>query len=138
MGDRHELGLDPARQVNRICRMVIRFETVNPAPARIVKMNADKNGILLGVLNRHALFEWNKYVGRTCHHDFQLRFTQLARETFGDIEIRDFLRAAKFAVSTVVFAAVARIDNDSAERFAGVFCTGLRRPPSGGASTQEP
>src|SRR6266478_8872736 len=101
-------------------------------------MDADKNGILLCVFNRDALIEWNKNVGRARHHDFKIGFAQLAGKTFGHIESRDFLGASEFAVSTVVFAAVAGIDNDSAERFAGVFCTGLRRPPSGGASTQEP
>ena len=32
MGDRHELGLDSMGQVDRICRMIIRFESANSAP----------------------------------------------------------------------------------------------------------
>src|SRR6267378_5497955 len=109
--------------------MVIRFESPNPPPPRIVEMNADEDGTLLLVLNRDALLERNENIRRPRHHDFQIRFSQSARKTLGDIERRNFLRAAKFAVSAVVFATVSGIDNNSAERFAGVSCDRFRRPP---------
>src|ERR1700737_5029170 len=117
--------------------MIICFESVNAAPARIVEMDTDKNGILLRVFDRDALLKRNEDVGRARHHDFQIRFAQLAGKTFSHIESRDFLRAAKFAVGAVVFAAVSSIDDNSIERFAGVSCPRLRRPPSGSAGGEE-
>ena len=118
--------------------MIIGFETVNTAPPRIVEMNADENGILLRIFDRDPLLERNKDVGRTRHHDFQIRFAELAGKPFGDIERRDFLGAAKFAVSAIVFAAMSGIDNHRAERFAGICCARLNRPGSGSASGEEP
>src|SRR6266849_5800331 len=113
--------------------MVIRFEAVNPAPARIVEMNADEDAIFLRVLNCHALLEWNENVGRSRHHDFQIGFVQFASETFRDIERRDFLGAAKFAVSAVVFAAMPSIDHNRAERFARISYADFSRPGSSNA-----
>src|SRR6266404_16850 len=98
--------------------MIIRFETVNAAPPRIVKMNTDEDRIFLLVFDRHPLFQRNKDVGRPSGHDF--------------------LGAAKFAVSAIVFAAMSSIDNHGAERFAGIFCAGLNRLGSGRASSEEP
>src|SRR5437016_4436125 len=83
-------------------------------------MDADENGILLRVFDRDPLLEWNKNVGRTRHHDFQIGFTELSGKTFRDIQRGDFLRPAKLAVSAVVFAAVSRIDHDGTERFARI------------------
>src|ERR1700720_889306 len=118
--------------------MIIRFETVNTAPPRIVKMNTDEDRIFLLVFDRHPLLQRNKDVGRPSHHDLQIGFAQLAGKTFGDIQGRDFLGAAKFAVSAIVFAAMSSIDNHGAERFAGISCAGLNPPGSGGASSEEP
>ncbi len=50
--------------------MIIRFETVDAAPARIVEMNANEDRILLRVLDRDPLLEWNEHVGRARHHGF--------------------------------------------------------------------
>src|SRR5437667_13638 len=117
--------------------MIIRFETVNAAPPRIVKMNTDEDRIFLLVFDRHPLLQRNKDVGRAGHHDFQIGFAQLASEALSHIKRRYFFGAAKFAISAIVFAAVSRIDNYRAERFAGVFCARLRRSRSGGASREE-
>src|SRR5260370_26480519 len=114
------------------------FETVKPGAPRIDEMNADENRICLRVLNRDALLERNKNVGRAGHHDFQIRFAQLAGKTFRDVECRDFLGAAKFAVSAVVLSTVSGIDYHGAERFAGISCNRLGRPPSSGAGGEKP
>src|SRR5438034_10050963 len=100
-------------------------------------MNADENRIFLRVLNCYALVERNKNVGRACHHDLQIRFAQFAGETFGDIERRNFLRAAEFAVSAIVFATMSSIDDNSAERFARIFCADFRRSRTRGTSGKE-
>src|SRR6267143_1300667 len=117
--------------------MVIRFESPNPPPPRIVEMNADEDGTLLLVLNRDALLERNENIRRPRHHDFQIRFTQSARKTLGDIERRTFLRAAKFAVSAVVFPTVSGIDDAGVEGFARISCADFSRPGSRSACGQE-
>src|SRR5205814_4707071 len=63
MRNSHQLRLNPMRQVVRIRRMIIRFETVNTAPPRIVKMNTDEDGILLRIFDRDSLLERNEDVG---------------------------------------------------------------------------
>ena len=73
-------------------RMVIGFESVNPAPARIVEMNADEDRILLRVFDRHPRIERNEDVARSCHHGFDLRFAQFVVEPLRDIEGDDFFR----------------------------------------------
>src|SRR5438132_8000920 len=101
MRDSHELRLNPVGQINRIGRMIISFESVNAAAARIVEMNADKNGILLRVFDRDAFFEGNEDIGRTCHDDFEIVSAEFAGKPLRDVEGGDFLRAAKFPISAI-------------------------------------
>jgi len=54
--------LDPIGQLGPTDGMVVGFEAVNAAPAGIVEMNADKNGIFLRILDCDAAIEWNENV----------------------------------------------------------------------------
>src|SRR5438552_13909084 len=117
--------------------MIIRFETVNAAPPRIVKMNTDEDRIFLLVFDRHPLLQRNKDVGRAGHHDFQIGFAQLASEALSHIKRRDFFGAAKFAISAIVFATVSSVDHNSAERFARIFCADFSRSRTYSTSRQE-
>src|SRR5947209_2992884 len=118
--------------------MIIRFESANSPPPRIVKMNANEDGIFLRVLDGDPLLEWNKDVGRPGHYDFEIRFPQLAGKTFRDVKGGGFFRAAKGTVSAIVFAAVSGIDHHGVERFAGVLGrAAFNRPPSGGAGCEQ-
>ena len=55
--NRHQLPLDPIGQLGCIGGMIIGLEAVNAAPARIVEMDANKNGFFLRILDRNALIE---------------------------------------------------------------------------------
>src|ERR1700693_4803353 len=101
--------------------MIIGLESVNAAAARIIEMNADKDGILLHVFDRDSFFEWNENVGVACHHDFEMRFAELAGQTLRDIQGRDFLGSAKSAVGAVVLASMTGVDHHGVERLARVL-----------------
>jgi hypothetical protein len=91
---REQFVLDSSREVVRHRRMVIRFEAMNSAPARIIEMNADEDGIFLRVFDGHASIEWDENVARSSHDRFQLRLAQLFLHTSCHIERDDFFRRA--------------------------------------------
>jgi hypothetical protein len=62
---------------------------------------------------------------------------QLASKARSHIKRRNFFGAAKFAVSSVVFAAVSRIDNYRSERSARIFCADFSRARTYRTSRQE-
>src|SRR5437763_89576 len=102
--------------------MIIGLEAVDAAPAGIVEMDADEDGIVLRVFDRDTLLEWNEDVAGSRHHGFQIRFPEFAGKPFRHIKGRNFFRAAKFSVSAVVLAAVTGIDHHRLEGLA-------RKPP---------
>ena len=55
--NRHQLRLNPIGQLGCIGGMIIGLEAVNAASARIVEMDADKNGIFPCILDRNALIK---------------------------------------------------------------------------------
>src|SRR2546423_9328852 len=101
--------------------MIIGFESANSATPRIVEVNAHENGILLRIFDRDAFLERDKDVARPCHDNVHLRFAQLTREPFRNVEGGIFFGAAKFPVSAVIFSAVTGINNYGAERSARVL-----------------
>src|SRR6266516_7491767 len=48
--DGHQLALDLIRQIERSARVIVSLESVDPAPARIIKMDADKDRFFLRIL----------------------------------------------------------------------------------------
>src|SRR5881397_4330623 len=106
--------------------MIVRFESANLAPARIVEMYADEDCIFLRILDSHTIVQFNKDIRVAGHHCFQLGFAQLAIETLGYIESNHFLRWTVAAICAAIFAAVAGIHYHGGKVLARIF--DLRSP----------
>ena len=74
--------------------MVIGFDSLHAAPARVVEMNADEDRIFLFVPDRDPAIERDKSVVRASEDGLELRLAQLAIDPQGDIERDRFLRRA--------------------------------------------
>src|SRR5881296_2502863 len=106
--------------------MIVRFESTNLAPARIVEVYADEDCIFLRILDSHTIVQFNKDIRVAGHHRFQLGFAQLAIETLGYIESNHFLRWTIAAICAAIFAAVPSVHDHGGKSFTGVF--DLRSP----------
>src|SRR4029079_8555243 len=113
--------------------MIVRFESANPALARIVEVNADKNCIFLRILDSHTIIQFDKDIRVAGHHSFQLRFAELSVEALGDIEGDRLFRWTVTAICAAVFAAMSRVYYDSIKGFSCILDPGSR---DGTASSQ--
>src|SRR5437899_5762937 len=113
--------------------MIVRFESANAAPARIIKVYADEDRVFLLILDCHTVVQFDKHIRGPSHHRFQLRFAQLAVKTLGDIESNHFLRGTVTAICAAIFPPVAGIYHHGIKSLTGVFDPGGR---NGTASSQ--
>src|SRR4029453_10530399 len=104
--------------------MIVRFESANAAPARIIKVYADEDCVFLSILDCHTIVQFDKHIRGPGHHCFQLRFPQLAVKTLGDIESNYFLRRTVTAICAAVFPPVAGGTPTGIEGFASIFAPG--------------
>ena len=101
--------------------MIIRLKPVYAAPAGVVEVNTDEDGIFLRILDGDAFIQRNKNIRGACHDGFNLRFTQLAIETLGYIECGDFFGASETAICPVIFPAMPRVHDYSCKGLACIF-----------------
>ncbi len=121
MRNRKQFLLDSIGHLRRIAGVIIGFEAIdNPAPG-IVEMNADKNGILLSILDSDTFIEGNEDITAANHDRLNLGFVKLPLEPFGHIERGNLLRRAIRTVGARISSTMAGIDHDSRKRVAGIF-----------------
>src|SRR2546421_10874781 len=89
--------------------MIVRFESANPAPARIVEVYTDEDCVLLRILDCHTVVQFDKHIRVPGHHRFQLRFAQLAVKTLGDIESNNLFWWAIPAICAAILAPMSGI-----------------------------
>jgi len=78
-------------------------------------MDADKDRVLLSILDLDSLIKGNKNVIRPGHHRFQIGVTQLAFDTLGYVQRHNFFRWAVSAVSPIVATAMTSINDYGGE-----------------------
>jgi len=100
--------------------MVIRFDAFYSAPARVVEVNADEDGVFLFVAESDPVVEGNENVVGASEDSFELRFAQFTVDPQGDIERDRFFRRTIAPVGAAVLAAVAGIYDDCFESVTGV------------------
>src|SRR5436309_4803608 len=101
--------------------MIIRLKPVYAAPAGVVEVNTDEDGIFLRILDGDAFIKRNKNIRGPCHDGFHLRFAQLAIETLGYIEGGDFFGASETAIRPVIFSAMSGIHYHCSKALTRVF-----------------
>src|SRR5258708_3959654 len=106
--------------------MIVRFESANAAPARIIKMYTDEDCVFLRILDRHTVVQFDKHIRGPSHHRFQLRFAQFAVKTLGDIESNYLLRRTVTAICAAVFSPVAGVHHHGIESLSRIFDSGSR------------
>src|SRR4029453_2346106 len=106
--------------------MIVRFESANPALARIVEVNAHKNCIFLFILDSHTIVQFDKDIRVTGHHGIQLRFAELSVEALGNIEGDHLFRWTVAAISAAIFTPMSCVHNHSIESLTRVFDPGSR------------
>src|SRR5882724_11972225 len=106
--------------------MIVRFESANPALARIVEVNAHENCIFLLILDRHTIVQFDKDIRVTGHHSFQLRFAELSVKALGDIEGDHLLRWTVAAICAAVFTPMSCVHYHGSESLTRVFDAGSR------------
>src|SRR5437762_11928135 len=109
--------------------MIVRFESTNTAPARIIKVYADEDCVFLRILDCHTVVQFDKHIRGPGHHGFQLRFAQLAVKTLGDIESNHLLRWTVAAICAAIFAPMSRVHYHGIKSLSRVF------DPGGGDGT---
>src|SRR4029453_7250787 len=97
--------------------MIVSLKSAGLALARVVKMYADKDCILLHVLHRDAVVERNKHVGVSRHDGLYLRFAQSVLEPLGYIERDRLFRWTGATVRAAIFPAVAGIHDSVIKLF---------------------
>src|ERR1041385_8733918 len=111
--------------------MIVRLESANSAPSRIIEMYADEDCIFLCILDRHTIVQWNKNIGVAGHHCLELRFAKLAVEALSDIERNHLFRRAVASIRAAIFAAMSSVHDHGRKSPARVFD---RRMPHARAS----
>ena len=92
--------------------MVISFDAFYSAPARVVEVNANEDGVFLFVAECDPVVEWNESVVGASEDSFKLRFAQFTVDPQGDIERDRFFRRTIAPVGTAVVAGGAAISDE--------------------------
>ena len=99
-------------ELETLLAVEVRFNAVRASSRRSIKMNANKNGIAIGVRDCDACAEREEHVAIACHdHTIAIRL-QDGSETLGNVEIHHFLRNALSGDASAIESAVAGVDND--------------------------
>src|SRR4030095_5312366 len=106
--------------------MIVRFDSANAAPARIVKVYADEDCVFLRILDSHTIVQLHKDIRVAGPHSFVLPFAQLAVETLGDIEGNHLLRWAVAAICPAIFAPMSSVHYNGIKSLTRVFDPGSR------------
>src|SRR6185369_8221439 len=101
--------------------MIIGLKSARLAFTRVIKMNANKNCILLFILNCDAIIKRDKDVGIPRHDGFDLGLAQFFLETLRYIERDHLFRRPIAAIRAAIFSAVPGIHDYGAKGFARVF-----------------
>src|SRR4026207_137042 len=106
--------------------MIVRFESADPALARIVEMNTHKNCIFLLILDSHTIVQFDKDIRVTGHHSFQLRFAELSVEALGHIEGDHLFRWTVAAICAAILTPMSGVHYYGIESLTRVFDPGSR------------
>ena len=100
--------------------MVIGFDAFHAAPARVVEVDADEDGVFLFVAERDPVVEGDESVVGPSENGLELGLAQFAVDPQSDIERDYFFRRAIAPVGAAIFASVASIHDDGLEGVTGV------------------